>query len=63
MKQSYLALSKRKLEWRTSISWAVNLLAIGKGQNVMTLNFLSGSWEVGSISWLEGLDVNAHVDC
>ena len=56
----YLSASNVELEWLSSVSRRVDLLAIGQGQDVMAGNLLARLGEGGAIPGGHGFDIDAH---
>ena len=56
----YLSFSNVKFEWLATVSWRVDLLAIGEGQDVVACDFLASFGESGAISGTKNFDINTH---
>lgn len=56
----YLSLSEYELEWFSTISGAVEFLAIGKSADVVDGDFVSGLWLL-AVSWLYGFNLKGHL--
>jgi len=57
---NHLLSANVELERLAAVAWAVNLSPVLESKDIVAGDLLAWLWEGGAISWLKGLNVDAH---